>query len=182
MSSPAAGAGPLDRIVPVLETERLRLRAHRLNDYEALATMWADPIVHHHLSARPSTREESWLRLLRYPGLWCLLGYGFWAVEEKTSGRCIGDIGYADFKRGIPAMEGLPEMGWVLAADAHGKGYASEALAVVLPWGQTRFGDRRSACIIAPNNTASIRVATKAGFALAGQTTYRDEPILLFTR
>lgn len=177
-----SGAEALDRIVPVLETERLRLRAHRLEDYEALATLWADPIVHHHLSAKPSTREESWLRLLRYPGLWCMLGYGFWAIEEKASVRCIGDLGYADFKRGIAEMEGLPEMGWVLAADVHGKGYASEALAAALAWGQTRFGDHRCACIIAPENAASIRVATKAGFLQAEETRYRDEPILLFIR
>ena len=182
MNLPAGGAGPLDRLVPVLQTERLRLRAHRVSDYRAFAAMWADPAVYHYLSGKPSTPEESWLRLLRYPGLWCLLGYGFWAIEETTSGRCIGDIGYADFKRGIAGLDGLPELGWVLAAEAHGKGYASEALAAVLAWGAVHFGSHRSACIIAPDNAASIRVATRAGFALVREMTYRNEPILLFNR
>lgn len=182
MTAPVRGAGPLDQRVPVLETERLRLRAYRLDDYDTFAAIWADSQVYRHLSGKPSTPEESWLRLLRFSGLWALLGYGLWAVEEKSSGRCVGDLGYADFKRGIPALDGLPELCWVLAAEAHGKGYASEALAAVLVWGNTHFGEHRSACIISPDNAGSIRVATKAGFALAEETRYRDEPTLLFIR
>ncbi len=173
---------PLESIVPVLETQRLRLRAHRVEDFQALAEMWAHPDVHRYLSVNPSTREESWLRLLRYAGLWNFLGYGCWAVEELATGRCIGDLGYADFKRGISALEGLPEMCWVLAAEAHGKGYASEALAAAMAWGLAHFGDNHCACIISPDNTGSVKVATKAGFRPAGQATYRDEPILLFIR
>lgn len=175
-------ARPMDSIVPVLQTPRLQLRAHRLEDFQAFADMWADPLVHRYLSANPSTREESWIRLLRYAGLWNFLGYGCWAIEERASGRCIGDIGYADFKRGIPMLEGVPEMCWVLAAEAHGKGYASEAVAAALAWGREHFGEHHCACIIAPDNAGSVKVATKAGFQLEAQTTYRDEPILLFVR
>ena len=162
---------------------RLRLRAHRVEDFPAFAAMWADPggASLPQPASRPP-REESWLRLLRYAGLWSFLGYGCWAIEERASGRCIGDLGYADFKRGIAALEGMPEMCWVLAAEAHGKGYASEALAAALAWGRGHFGEHRSACIISPENAGSIRVATKAGFRPAGQTTYRDEPIALFIR
>lgn len=180
--SASVAATPLESIVPVLETPRLRLRAHRVEDFQALANMWADPEVHRYLSAKPSTREESWMRLLRYAGLWNFLGYGCWAVEERATGRCIGDLGYADFKRGIPTLEGLPEMCWVLAAEAHGKGYASEALTAAMAWGRVHFGDDHCACIIAPDNAGSVNVATKAGFRPAGKTTYRDEPILLFIR
>jgi len=178
----AGGAAALDHVVPVLDTPRLRLRAHRAADFPAFAAMWADPEVHRYLSINPSTREESWMRLLRHAGLWNFLDYGCWAIEERSSGRCVGDIGYADFKRGIPELEGIPEMCWVLAAEAHGKGYASEALAAVMGWGREHFGEHRCACIISPENAASIRVASKAGFRQAGQTTYRDEPILLFIR
>ena len=67
-------------------------------------------------------------------------------------------------------------LGWVLAAEAHGKGYASEALAAICAWGRGHFGEHRCACIIAPENAASIRVAAKAGFRLSGRTTYHDEP------
>ena len=172
-----------DRLVPVLETERLRLRGHTKEDYAVLTAIWADPAVVRFIGGTPSTPQEAWLRLLRYPGLWCLLGYGFWAIEEKSSGRMIGDIGYMDVKRAIePSLDGMPELGWALAAEAQGKGYASEALTVVLAWGRGHFGPHRAACIIDPANTASIRLAVKAGFRLAHESTYHDEPVQVFVR
>ncbi len=174
-----AGVDP----VPPLETARLRLRGHRAEDHDALLAIWSDPQVVRYIGGRPATPQEAWLRLLRYPGLWCVLGYGYWAIEEKASGRCIGDIGYADFRRGLePSLDGVPELGWVLAADSHGKGYASEALAAVLAWGQAHLGEHTAACIIDPDNTASIRLAAKAGFVLHQQTTCMGDPVLLFTR
>ncbi|MEO8810588.1 MAG: GNAT family N-acetyltransferase [Rhodanobacter sp.] len=172
-----------DCLVPVLETARLRLRGHRKQDYAVLAAIWADPDVVRYIGGVPSTPQEAWLRLLRYPGLWCLLGYGFWAIEEKSSGRMIGDIGYMDVKRAIePPLDGMPEVGWALAADAHGKGYASEALAVVLGWGREHFGPHRATCIIAPANAASIRLALKMGFRLQHESIYHDEPVQVFIR
>ena len=174
-----AGVDP----VPLIETDRLRLRGHRAADHEALLAIWSDPRVVRYIGGRPATRQETWLRLLRYPGLWCVLGYGYWAIEEKSSGRFIGDIGYADFKREIePSLEGMPELGWVLAADCHGQGYASEALTAVLAWGQAHLHDHTAVCIIDPDNAASIRLAGKAGFALHGRTSYMGDPVLLFTR
>lgn len=172
-----------DGLVPVLETERLRLRGHRLDDYAALAAIWADPAVVRYLGGKPSTPQEAWLRLLRYPGHWYLLGYGFWAIEERASGRMIGDIGYMDAKREIePSLDGMPELGWVLATEAHGKGYAREALAAVLAWGNTHFGPHHAACIIDVGNAASRRLAIDAGFRFSHETMYRDEPIQVFVR
>jgi RimJ/RimL family protein N-acetyltransferase len=169
--------------VPTLETERLRLRAHRADDYPALSAIWSDPAVVRHIGGQPSTPQDSWMRLLRYGGLWSVLGYGYWAIEEKASGRCIGDIGYADFKRDIvPSLDGMPELGWVLASAAHGQGYASEALTAVLAWGDAHFGAHRAACIIAPDNTASIRLASKAGFQLWQETTFHGDAVHIFTR
>ncbi len=174
---------PSSQVVPELETERLRLRGHRAEDHAALAAIWADPVVVRHIGGKPSTSQEAWMRLLRYHGLWCVLGYGYWAIEEKASGRCIGDIGYADFKREIvPALDGMPELGWVLASDVHGRGYASEALAAVLAWGQAHLGEHRAVCIIEPDNLASLRLAEKAGFRLWQDTTYHGVPVQLLIR
>lgn len=79
-----------------IETERLILDLHRLDQFEHLAQMWADEAVIGYIGA-PSTLQESWARLLRYRGLWPLLGYGYWALTEKRSGRFVGDLGFADF-------------------------------------------------------------------------------------
>ena len=72
--------------VPVLETERLKLRGHRLDDFIASAAMWADPNVTRHIGGKPLTEEESWTKFLRYVGHWALLGFGYWVVEEKATG------------------------------------------------------------------------------------------------
>src|SRR5271166_4392110 len=114
--------------VPVIETERLRLRCHRVGDFAECAAMWADAAVTRYLGRDPLTAEEVWARLLRYVGHWAALGFGFWAVEEKASGRFVGDLGFMDFKRDLePSLDDVPEMGWILASQAHGKGYATEA-------------------------------------------------------
>src|SRR5262245_44423452 len=94
---------------PVIETERLILRSHRRDDYAALAAMWAEPKVGQFILGRPSTAEESWARLLRYIGHWQLMGFGFWALEEKASGDFIGELGFADYARDIdPPFGGRP--------------------------------------------------------------------------
>ncbi len=169
-------------MAPIIETDRLRLRGHVAADFEAVAAMWADPDVVRYIGGRPSTREESWARLLRYPGMWALLGYGFWAIEEKASGRLAGEGGFADFKRDItPAIE-APEQGWALASWAHGRGYGSEAVAAMIAWGERHFARRDFVCIISPENAASIRVAEKAGYREVARTTYKDAPTLMFRR
>jgi RimJ/RimL family protein N-acetyltransferase len=73
--------------VPILETERLRLRGHRGDDLIHCAALWADPVVVRHTVGKPLTEEESWRRLLTYVGHWAVAGFGYWVVEEKSSGK-----------------------------------------------------------------------------------------------
>jgi RimJ/RimL family protein N-acetyltransferase len=170
-------------MIPTLETNRLILRPHRREDFEALHAMWAHPAVYKFISGQPSTREQSWARLLRYAGLWPLIGYGFWALEEKTTGRFFGDVGFADLNREIePPFGNIPEMGWVLAPEVHGKGYGSEALAKVIEWGDVFLTADRARCIISPGNAASLRLAEKNGFNKVIETTYTSEPVWLLER
>lgn len=180
MSAAAAG---LSSTVPVIETDRLILRGHRVDDYAECLAIWSDPEVTRYIGGRPSTAEEVWGRMLRYAGLWQLLGYGYWAVEVKDSGRYIGDIGYADFRRDVePRLHGMLEFGWILAPHAHGNGYASEAVAAASAWAKAHIVTSREVCMIAPENTASIRVAEKAGFRLWQETIYHDSPTIVFSR
>lgn len=172
-----------DGLVPVLETARLRLRGHRVDDFGPLAALWADPEVIRYMGGKPSTPQEAWMRLMRYPGMWVLLRYGFWAIEEKASGRVIGDIGYMDARRPMePPLDGMPELGWALARDAQGRGYAREALSAVLAWGKAHFGAHRAVCTIEPDNAASIRLATDAGFVFLHEVSYRDAPVQVYVR
>src|SRR5580693_912249 len=97
---------------PTLESARLLFRVHTLADYADLAAMWADPDVTRHIGGRPFTAEESWQRLLRYAGHWQLVGYGFWMIVDKESGRYAGNIGFGDFKRDLepPVADFAPEI------------------------------------------------------------------------
>ena len=168
--------------VPLLETERLRLRGHRLEDFDELAAMWGSQTVNRHIGAGQS-RQDAWDRMLRYAGHWALLDFGYWAVEEKASGRYVGDVGLADFKRAIePSIEGQPECGWVLAPWCHGRGYATEAARKALSWGEEHLPDQRAVCLIAPENEASLRVAEKCGFKAVATTTLKGSPTILFRR
>lgn len=169
--------------VPVLETVRLRLRGHRLEDFAACAAMWADPAVCRQLGRKPFSEEESWTRLLRYAGHWALLGFGYWAVEEKESGRFVGEVGFADFKRDMESQaKDAPEIGWVLAGWAHGQGYATEAARAAIGWGDGHWRGARTCCIVSPDNLASIRVAEKCGYRDLQLTEYKGKPIVVMVR
>ena len=167
----------------LLETRRLRLRPHRLEDFDASAALWADAGVTRYIGGRPSNREEAWRRLLGYAGHWSLTGYGFWVVEEKSTGAFAGEIGFGDFKREMePALDAAAEGGWVIAPHAQGKGYATESVMAALTWVDARFRWPRTACVIEPDNTASIRVAHNCGYRDAGRARYKDQELLVFYR
>lgn len=167
---------------PTLETPRLRLRAHRREDFEPLAAIWSDPGVARFIGGKVSTREESWARLARYHGFWPLLGFGFWAVEEKASGIYVGEIGFADFHRDItPSFGATPEQGWTFAPAVHGKGYATEAGRAVLAWADGALGGP-FVCMIDPDNAPSIAVARKLGYERYAETVYKAAPVGLYRR
>jgi RimJ/RimL family protein N-acetyltransferase len=169
-------------MVPVLETERLRLRGHRLDDFPASAAMWADPIVTRYFG-RTFTEEEAWTRFLRYLGHWDLLRYGYWVVEDRNTGNFVGEVGFADYKRDIASSVALaPESGWVLAAASHGKGLATEAVRAAIAWGDRNFKSAQTTCLIHPENVASIRVAEKCGYREFERATYKGHPTTVFIR
>ena len=166
-----------------METGRLRLRRHELEDFDASAALWSGTEVTRYIGGRPSTREEAWRRLLSYAGHWDLNKYGMWVVEEKATGAFAGEIGFADFKRDMdPPLDAPAEGGWVIAPGAQGKGYATEAVTAALAWTDARFRWARTACIIEPENAASIRVAEKCGYRPAGRARYKETDLLVFYR
>jgi RimJ/RimL family protein N-acetyltransferase len=170
-------------LVPVLETSRLRLREQRAADFTRHAVMFADSEVVRYLGGKPLAREEAWRKLISCAGLWITLGYGYWSVERREDGAYLGQIGFADFKRALnPSIEGQPEMGWLITSDAHGKGYASEAVAAALAWADEALPGQEIAAIIDPQNAPSLRIAEKAGFTVREDAIYGEVPILLLRR
>ena len=168
---------------PQIDTARLRLLGHGIQDFPDCVAMWSDPQVVRYTIGEPSPPQRTWLRILGYRGHWALLGFGYWAVQEKASGKYIGELGFADFKRNLRvSLEAIPELGWALAPWAQGKGYATEALKAVVAWADEQFKSRRTACIIHRDNAPSLRVAAKLGYAIVLQAASDSEPNYILAR
>ncbi len=166
---------------PTLLTERLILRPVKASDLTAMATIRADEKVGQYTGGVRSVRD-TWFTMLRSGGLWDMLGYGYWIVTTRTDNTPIGEIGFADFKRGIePDISGDPEAGWIIAPSHWGQGLASEGVGAAHDWlDKTKPG--RSTCIISPDNTASIRIAERFGYKEIALTDTDGDPILVFER
>lgn len=174
---------PLAAPIPLVSTARLLLREHRFADLAAFTAMFQKPGFYAFLGGQPLPEEDVWTKVLRNSGHWSLLGFGYWAVEETATGRYIGAVGFADWRRAMePSLKGEPEIGWVLDPAVHGRGYATEAVAAALAWGKAHFVCSRTVCIIDPANAPSLRVAAKHGYQSIAETIYKDKPIIVLAR
>lgn len=169
--------------IPRLETQRLRLRAHSVSDLIPLTSMWANPANTRFIGNKTRNRTEVWKQIQQMIGSWALLGYGFWLVEDKRTGEFLGEAGFLEALRDVsPPYHGTPEIGWVFDQPHWGNGYASEALDAMLAWADKTLPDPRTVCIIEPDHAASVRVATKAGFSRAYETSLDGDAIIVFER
>lgn len=141
-----------------LFTERLRLRPFRPDDFEAHAAICADDEVMRYIRAGALPRVDAWWQLARYMGHWQLRGYGLWAVVERSSGRLVGHLGFLEPEGG----HGF-EMGWALAREAWGRGYAFEGTRAALDYAFGPLGRDHVVCLIRPENARSIRLAERLG-------------------
>lgn len=144
----------------VLQTKRLTLRHFRQTDGKALACVFADPEV---MRFGDGIKSHEWIQDW-IEGSICgyqQRGWGPWAVIENASGNLIGYCGLFD----IADVNGRPEIeiGYRLARQSWGRGYATEAVLAVRDFAFLSLGLQRLIAMIDPDNTASIRVAEKAG-------------------
>jgi RimJ/RimL family protein N-acetyltransferase len=161
--------------VITLETDRLLLRAWRNQDFDSYAEMCADPDIMRYLGGKTLNRMEAWRHMAFLVGHWELLGYGHWAVEEKSSGRFAGRLGFLN-------PEGWPgfEIGWTLGREFHGKGYATEGAKRALQYAFDDLKKDHVISLIHPENKASIRVAGRLGEKLEGKTELLGHDVLIY--
>lgn len=159
----------LDRI-PVLHTDRLVLRAFGEPDLDGYSAIVGDERVAAWLGGKPLSRDDAWRSIATHLGHWLLRGYGQWALEDKTTGRLVG-------RAGLWRPEGWPglEVGWTVAPDHWGRGYATEAGRAALRWAFEDLGVDEVLSVTLPHNVASRRVMEKLGL-----THDRDEHIIGF--
>ena len=144
--------------IPRLHTQRLELRALCDADLEPFAAMMADERVYRWLGGQPSTPADAWRSMAVFLGHWSLRGYGQWALEERESGRFVGRAGLWN-PHGWPGLE----VGWAVAPDHWGKGYATEAGRASLQWAFATLDLDQVISLTRTDNAASQRVMTKLG-------------------
>ena len=147
-----------------LTTARLRLRPFAQKDLDDYAAMCADAEVMRHIgSGGAVARDMAWRQMALFAGQWSLLGYGMWALQERASGRLVGRVGYLH-------PEGWPgnELGWLLAREFWGRGYAFEAASAALAWGRAEMGFSGVISLIRPDNLRSIALAQRLGAVDSG--------------
>ncbi|HYE28271.1 MAG TPA: GNAT family N-acetyltransferase [Allosphingosinicella sp.] len=172
-------AGPAIRI----ETERLILRPYGVEHFEALHAIASDPAMFLHSERGPMSSDEAWSRLLRHVGHWQVAGYGVFAIEDKKTGRLVGETGLTDFRRGLGSrFDGCPEITWSVAADVQRRGYATEAAEAALRWLDETLEAPRSVCLIHIDNQVSLRLAEKLGYRPFHRQDYKGYPAVLLER
>ena len=175
IAGPAPSAAITRRAAPEAETPRLRLRQFRSEDFATYKAWCANPDLMRYLGGRTFDTLEAWRHMAYVLGHWQLRGFGYYAVEEKASGRLVGRVGYTD-------SEGWPgfELGWTLAPEARGQGYASEAARFLLDYAFEHLERPHVMSLIHPDNAPSIRVAERLGQTVEGETELLTMPVLIY--
>ena len=149
------------RAMTTLETERLRLRPFTTNDLEAHARLYADPDVTRWIGdgpfLGPAARERSERTVRRFVAHWREHGFGVWAVEERASGRVIGQCG-------LNMLEtGEVEILWALERGSWERGYGTEAARAALAYAFDVVRLDRVIALARPQNGPSRRIMDKLG-------------------
>ena len=157
-----------------LRTERLLLRRWRDDDLEPFAALTADPEVMRYFPA-PLDRDASDALAARADGLFETHGFGLWALELRATGEFIGFTGLAPMPDGVPGSGGV-EVGWRLAREFWGAGYASEAARASVRFGFDVAGLAEVNSITAVINGRSRAVMERIGMR---QADFFDHPRVL---
>jgi RimJ/RimL family protein N-acetyltransferase len=160
---------------PTLETERLHFRMLRASDFPVYETWCGNIDVMRYIGGKTLDRVLAWRHLSNLVGHWALLGYGYYAVEEKATGNFIGRVGFTN-QPGWPGFE----LGWTIAPEHQGKGYATEAARMLLPYAFDRLDQPHVISLIHRDNHPSRRVAEKLGERIEGEVTIGDDSYLIY--
>jgi RimJ/RimL family protein N-acetyltransferase len=155
------GVGPARPGGPVIETARLKLRMWQASDIAPNTAMLADPDTARFITVdgKPVTNElVGWRNAAVMSGHWALHGFGYFVVEESSTGQFAGRVG----PWSPPGWPGF-EVGWGIARDFRGKGYAVEATRAAIDWVFSTFEIDRIIHCIDRENVASQAVARRLG-------------------
>ncbi|MBC7816899.1 MAG: GNAT family N-acetyltransferase [Planctomycetaceae bacterium] len=147
--------------IPELRTDRLVLREWRDEDLEPFAALNSDPEVMRFLTKLMS-RVESDHRVEQIREHFRDHGFGKWAVEVRDAARFIGFVGIERASFEAPFTPSV-EIGWRLAREAWGQGFATEAARAAITFGFEKRGLNEIVSFTVPDNAPSRRVMERLG-------------------
>lgn len=153
-----------------IETERLILRKFKISDDEAMLKYWiADEKIQSLYSETVYTTKAEVDELLeKYINSYQKNDYYRWAIIEKNSGECIGQIAYFL----VDSKNNFAEIEYCIGSDFQCKGYATEATKAVIQYGFDKINLHKVQICTKTINKPSKRVIEKCGFTYEG--TLRD--------
>ena len=162
-------------MIPTLETQRLRLREWRREDFDAYLTLVTDADLQKLVAGGVRNQIQAWDDLCAITGQWFLRGEGVFLVADKETDAAVGFSGLW-----FPLDVDEPELCWSLFPGNTGRGYATEAAIAARLWAYTDRQYRQLVSYVHPLNTASQAVAERLGATLEAETTLRGEERLLY--
>jgi len=163
------------RAATELETDRLRFRLFREDDFPTYETWCANIEIMRYLGGKTFDEVQAARHMAYLAGHWTLYGYGYYVCEEKASGKMIGRVGFTNH----PGWPGF-ELGWVLGRPWWGRGYAVEAAIRCRDYAFDEMGRDRLISLIRPDNVRSVNVAVKIGETLAGEVELLGSKALVY--
>lgn len=169
--------GLMTPIAPLtLDTPRLHLRQFTLADVAPYARMCADAEVMWYIgTGEPQSADATWRSVAGILGHWQLLGYGMWAVTRREDRVLLGRVGFID----PPGWPGF-ELGYLLAREHWGQGYASEAAEAALRIAREELRKPQVISLIRPANAASMRLASSLGATPQGTLQFIGGEVRVF--
>lgn len=160
-----------------IETERLLIRCFNPGtDAAAMVDVYTDPEVMRYIPGGPLADLEAVRRAIAcYESAQSEWGFSSWAVVEKETGLLVGDVGFAWYD---PPDE--VELGYTLARDSWGKGYATEAARACLQAGVEHLHVNRIVSLVDERNEASLRVPERIGMTRVDVVEAHGRPHVLF--
>jgi len=171
------------REAPRIETDRLVLRHWRKDDFRPYHAILRQPAVYEHFGPQPATTEDCWRRLLAAVGNWQFNGFGTWAVDRRSDGKLVGNVGlFTAWREFEPQFGEEPEMGWIFDTETHGQGMAFEACIAALDWAKSNLEPTPIWAIVAPANEPSLKLAGRLGFERVTEVVYHENPTMVLRR
>ena len=159
----------MDFKVPAeVTTDRLLLRQFREADWSDLHDHYSDSDATKYTYGKALSEGETWRTMCGMIGHWHIRGYGPYAVEEVSSNKVLGTVGFW-----YPNDWPSPEIKWALARSHWCRGFASEAARVVQKIGLEYLSGIHLISLIHTENHASVKLAESVGASLEKQVEFR---------